>query len=266
MVGKGGDSMFKHLKYLYYTKKYRKLNRYYYIIKAIEEISKEHTTQAGYFWTSISHIQKKLKVTKDKKYLSNIINYFCYAGILRKLKDTEINTSHLSVSYSETDTKNYKNRINYFIVEEPSPKVKEKLLEKISVCNFSYEIIKIKKGEDIAKSIYVCYDEENSQRPAGLRPIISKKTEQEREDRQYILDFFFRKLIDEKKVFTKDDIFNLFLANGISKKRAERIVYTYIDAILGKYNYDYIYTNGEMKEKYKLNFHGYKKIYIRKGN
>ena len=66
MVGKGGNSMFKHLKYLYYTKKYKKLNVYYYIIKEIEEISEEHTTQAGYFWTSISHIQAKLKVTKDK--------------------------------------------------------------------------------------------------------------------------------------------------------------------------------------------------------
>ena len=51
----------------------------------------------------------------------------------------------------------------------------------------SYETIRIKKGEDIAKSIYVAYDGENSQRPAGLRPIVSRKTEQEREDRQYIL-------------------------------------------------------------------------------
>ena len=59
--------MFKYLKYLYYTRKYKKLNRYYYIIKAIEEISIEHTTQKGYFWTSLSHIQEKLKIKKDKK-------------------------------------------------------------------------------------------------------------------------------------------------------------------------------------------------------
>ena len=256
--------MFKYLKYLYYTRKYIKLNRYYYIIKAIEEISIEHSTQKGYFWTSISHIQEKLKIKKDKKYLSNIINYFCYVGIIRKLTDTEISNGHLSVSYSEADTKNYKNRINYFMVEEPSPKIKEKLLEKISVCNFSYETLRVKKGEEVAKSIYICYDEENSLRPSEFSPVISQKTEQERKDRQYVLDIFFKKLIDEKQIFIKDDIVNLFLENGISKKRAEKIIYTYIDVVLKKYRYRYIYSNREIKEKYKLNFEGYKKIYIRK--